>query len=186
MTLAAVRASQQGQGFFCEVPLRRLLPTFALLSALALPAAAHAITFTVTGSGAGYSGTGTLTAIANGGGSYTLTGLSAPGSNGIDGVGTFNGNDNLFFPTSATLVDNKGFAFSDTQGNTTFNVDVFSTGANAYSAYYLDNDGSSATFPVTMSLVAATPEPASWLLLATGLLAAAGLMRRRTVVRSVA
>ena len=167
--------------------MRSLLPTLALLGALALPAAAHASTFTVTGSGDGVSGTGVLTATDNGNGSFSITGLSAPGSGitpALLAPGTFNANDNLFFPAAATLVDSKGFAFQATQGNTTFKIDIFSPSAGTYAAAYLDNDGLSLTIPVTMSLVTtppAVPEPSSLMLLGTGIAGVAAFMRRKLI-----
>lgn len=167
--------------------MRSLLASFALLSAFFVPAAAHASTFTVTGSGAGVSGSGVITANDNGNGSFTITGLTASGG-GVSGItptvlapNTFNGNDNLFFPASATLVDSHGFAFQATQGNTTFQIDIFSPSAGTYSAFYHDNDGLTQTIPITMSLVtnAAVPEPSSLMLLGTGIAGAALFLRRK-------
>ena len=162
--------------------MRKLLPTFALLSALTLPASAYAATFdfTATGSGGGFSGSGTFVATDDGGGIYTITGISGTGITGLVGPGGFDSNDNLLFPTSTSLVDAHGFAFTDVQGNTGFTVDIFSILSGGYDAYFLDNDGFSATLPVTFSLVnTAVPEPGSLLLLATGMLTMAGIEQRR-------
>ena len=147
--------------------MRISLSTFALLSALSLPAAAHADTFdfTAIGSGGGFSGTGTFVASSNGNGSFTINGISGTGITSLAAPGTFDTNDNLLFPTSTSLVDGKGFAFTDTQGNTSFTVDIFSV-PGGYNANFLDNDGVRATLPVTFQLTnTTTPEPSSLVLL---------------------
>jgi PEP-CTERM motif-containing protein len=167
----------------------RLLSTFAVLTALALPAAAHADSFTLTGSGGGFSGSATLAASNNNNGSFTITGISGAGNaTGISllAPGGFAGNDNLLFPSASSVLDAKGFAFSDTVGNTSFKVDVAAAAGGGYQASFLDNDGNGATLPVTFSLarVGATPEPGSWILMGTGVLGLAGLMRRKISLAS--
>lgn len=115
----------------------------------------------VGGSGGGFSGTGTLYAISNGNGSYTITGISGTGVDGLIAPGGFNGNDNQLFPSSTPALDANGFGFTDTQGDTDFQVDMFySTAAAGYEAYILDSDGWSSTIPVTFALSGSPTEDA--------------------------
>ncbi|HXE09502.1 MAG TPA: PEP-CTERM sorting domain-containing protein [Acidobacteriaceae bacterium] len=163
----------------------RLLSSFALLSALAIPMAAHADVFVLAGSAGSASGSATVTATSNGNNSFTIGSIAGSGAaSGASLIAPngFQGNDNLLFPFGSSVLDTKGFAFSDTVGNTSFNVNV-AQATNGYQASFRDSDGNTGTVPVTLSLatVAATPEPASWALLGTGalMLAGAGLARRR-------
>ncbi len=137
--------------------MRFFLPAFALLCAASLPAQAFQNHHSggVSGSGAGFSGSGTFTATENSDGSYTIDSLTGDTNSGIGsliGAGGFNGNDNLLFPGSASQVDTAGFAFTDVQGDTAFQVDISSSSDGDYSAYVFDSDHVAQTIPVTFSL----------------------------------
>ena len=156
------------------------------LSAVLLPAAAHAANFTFSsiGSGGGFSGSGVLTTTSNGDGSFTITGITGTGVIGLIPTNPgFFGNDNLLFPTASRLVDVNGFAFTEAAPGLTISVNIFSTVAG-YEAITLDSDGDFNDTPVTFTLASAaapTPEPSSLLLLGSGVLtmAANRIHRRR-------
>jgi hypothetical protein len=163
----------------------RFLPTIALLSAFAIPAAAHADTFnfSATGSSGGFSGSGTLTATSEGGGEYLITAISGTGVTGLFAPNGFNGNDNLLFPSASTTLDSSGFSFTDVNGPDHYDVNIFNNGSG-YFAFLDDEDNFTQTVPVTFALSAATPEPSTFVLLGTGLLGAIGVARRKLLPQS--
>ena len=161
--------------------MHRLLPALALVSALAIPMAAHADTFdfSAIGSSGSFSGSGTLTATANGSGAYLITDISGTGVTGLIAPGGFHGNDNLLFPSAMPTLDAQGFSFTDVNGPDRYDVNIFDSGTG-YSAYLQDEDNFTQTVPVSFSLSsAATPEPSSLVLLGTGILGVLEFGRRK-------
>jgi len=132
--------------------MRIILVALALLAATAFPVVAHADPiYPTTGSAGGFSGSGTLITTSNGDGSYTITGITGTGVDGLIAPGAFNFNDNQLFPSGSTIVDGSGFSFTDTQGDTDFQVNVFSN-AGSYFIYLVDSDAFTETIPVDFSV----------------------------------
>lgn len=189
--------------------MRFAIPVLSVVLALPLIPSAFADTF--SGQGGGFSGSGTLTTTSNGDGSYTITGISGSGFGTLFAPGGYQQNDNRLFPGATTVVDSNGFAFTYTQGDTNYDVDILSTGSGAYAADYTDLDSNllssiGVTFTLTSTsqmtgllsadassgldtfdfsfdaTTSVTPEPSSLLLLGTGALVLSDLVRRRRSV----
>jgi hypothetical protein len=167
--------------------LTRVLRLFTLPAALALGTlAAHADTFnwSLTAPAANLggfteTGSGMLTADLTGGQWVISSIMGTVGGSMITGLTA--GGDNLLFPGSS-LLDGNGLSFGTANGN---DINVFSffapgsviTPGNNFGEFV--NGGFTGVGTFSVSENAPVPEPSTLIMLGTGLLSAAGAMRRK-------
>lgn len=160
--------------------LRKLLTTSALLLFTAAFANADNFNFTFTGQTDNVSGTFVTTPL--GGGQFLITDIlnGQVDGNLITAVlppDTYEFNDNiLFFPADPAFFDSDGVSFSD-QNGVDYNLFFFFVN-NLLSTSGIDDNGD---LVVTSAGGGGggVPEPGSIVLLGTGLLGAAGVLRRK-------
>jgi len=128
-------------------------------------------------------GSGTITAITGTGGEVVTAITGTIGGVAITGLTTFNGSDDLIFPSGTTFVDTKGLTFTTATGQ---QIDIFSFFAegsppsgNAYGEIASPGGFGVGTFDLT----AQTPLPAALPLYAAGL-GVVGFVARRKKRRS--
>lgn len=126
--------------------------------------AAKADTYPVTGSYGDFGGQGTLTATSNGNEPYLVTSMTGTGVGNLLNVNGFNGNDNLLSPSADHVLDANGFSFTDTNGDTDYEVNLYyDSSMGSYAAHvldYLDANSSPVNPAVTFSLGSPAPSPA--------------------------
>jgi len=153
---------------------------FALVVLFAGAQSAYADEFNFTFSGSGLSASGIFTTDPESGGSFLVTSISGL-QNGLDmtllAPGTYAANDNLLFPAFPQL-DQSGISFLS--GGIDYNIYFYSSGS-AYLNCNSVTDGGCfvpAGTPITFT-ASPVPEPASLILLGSGLVAIAGARRRK-------
>lgn len=150
-------------------------------------------TFSFDFSGALYGGSGTITATPDGGNQYTITGITGTvdgqAITGLLTTGTFDNNDNLLFNPGNLFgllnFDDQGVSFKLGSGSNTTEVNIAEgTGFFALATVSDLNPpgkGLDAEQIVDFDLHnnPAVPEPSTLALFGTGVLGAAGALRRR-------
>jgi hypothetical protein len=147
--------------------------TFAVMT---VPAEAATVTFdwTLTGPAPGlggvpFPGSGTITATVSAVGGDPVTAITGT-INGsmITALNTFNGGDNLLFPTGTTFLSTHGISFVTAAGQ---NINIFSffpqgtpPSGNAYGELSSNPSG----FGVGTFTISAVPEPATWAMMLLG------------------
>lgn len=160
--------------------LRKSLVVSALLLCTAVFAAADDFNFTFN-SGL-HTATGTLVTTDLGGGEFQITDITNGMINGvaITTLDNFAGGDNLLFvPANPGYLDFNGFSFLDAAGN---DWNIF-YGSVPYELFGSDGSFDSlASFTITqVGPPPPVPEPGSLLLIGTGMLGAAGALRRKFI-----
>jgi len=142
------------------------------------------------GLAAGFSGSGTITATESTNGAWIVDGATGSLSGTFNGVTLagnitgldtdFLGDDELIFPSSASLVDDHGIAVTLSDGQS---VDIANNGiAGGFYTVESSNTNGTATFAIT----AAVPEPSTWAMMILGFcgLGFMAYRRKNTAVRS--
>lgn len=147
-----------------------------MLTATVMPASAATVTYdwTLTGpaaslGGVPFPGSGTITATIGADGDLVTAIAGTIDGSAITGLSSFEGADNLLFPTGTTFLDTSGLSFDTAVGQDINIFSFFAEGSTPSGNAYGEISSNPAGFGVGTFELSATPLPAALPLFAGGL-----------------
>jgi hypothetical protein len=119
--------------------------------------------------GVPFPGRGTITASVSAGGADTVTGITGIVNGGtIAGLNTFDGADNLLFPTGTKFLSTDGISFVTVAGQDINIFSFFPQGTPPSGNAYGELSSNPSAFGVGTFVISAVPEPSTWAMMLIG------------------
>jgi PEP-CTERM motif len=153
-----------------------VLSGFLAFGAVSEPAGAATVTFawTLTGPAPGlggvpFPGSGTITATVSAVGGDPVTAITGTVNGSmITALNTFNGADNLLFPTGTTFLSTHGISFATAAGQDINIFSFFPQGTPPSGNAYGELSANPSAFGVGTFAISAVPEPSTWAMMLIG------------------
>jgi hypothetical protein len=156
-----------------SICLRNIVGLVVFIGLANLSTADASVLFNFTEAGSGISASGVLVTTSDGGGIYTITGITGGILNGhaitsLVAPNGAQGNDNeLFFPASPTFIDFAGFSYIS--NGLAYNIYFNGSGGVCTSNSYCSSTvAAGPDTPISFSVTAAVPEPSTWAMMLLG------------------